>query len=101
MFALLAILLVLSLVSLAPLFLVSPNQNMAEQPTTQNVHQSRLINCPDCGTSISSSAFFCPKCGRPSSVAADRAKTQGCVMMLLQYVLFGLVFNETLKWILQ
>ena len=63
--------------------------------------QPKLIDCPDCATSISSSAFFCPKCGRPSSVAAKRAKTQGCAMMLLIYVLTGLVVNESIKWIIQ
>jgi hypothetical protein len=41
------------------------------------------------------------KCGRPSSLAAERAKTQGCAMMLLIYVLTGLVVNESIKWIIQ
>ena len=61
--------------------------------------QPKLIDCPDCATSISSSAFFCPKCGRPSSLAAERAKTQGCAMMLLIYVLCGLLLNEIAKWV--
>ena len=63
--------------------------------------QPKLIDCLDCGSSISSSAFFCMKCGRPSPLAAERAKTQGCAMMLLIYVLSGLVLNESIKWIIQ
>ena len=67
----------------------------------QQQQQTKLIDCLDCGTSISPSAFFCTKCGRPSSLTAERAKTQGCAMMLLIYVLTGLVFNESVKWIIQ
>jgi DNA-directed RNA polymerase subunit RPC12/RpoP len=67
-----------------------PDQDQHQQP--------KLIDCLDCGSSISSSAFFCMKCGRPSPLAAERAKTQGCAMMLLIYVLSGLVLNEFLKW---
>lgn len=65
----------------------------------QRLSRSKLIDCPDCATSISFSAFFCTKCGRPSSLTAERAKTQGCAMMLLIYVLSGLVLNEFLKWV--
>ena len=71
----------------------TPNHDQHQQPN--------LIDCLDCGTSISPSAFFCMKCGRPSSLAAERAKTQGCAMMLLIYVLTGLVVNESIKWIIQ
>ena len=74
---------------------------MSDIYTYYDTRPSKLIKCLDCDTSISSSAFFCPKCGRPSSVAAKRAKTQGCAMMLLIYVLTGLVVNESIKWIIQ
>lgn len=40
----------------------------------QRLSRSKLIDCPDCSTRISSSAFFCPICGRPSSLASERAK---------------------------
>ena len=25
-----------------------------------------LVDCPDCGNPISTEAYFCPKCGRPT-----------------------------------
>lgn len=62
--------------------------------------KSKLIDCTDCGTSISSSAFFCIKCGRPSLEVAQRAKTQGFAMMLLIYVICGLLLNEIAKWVI-
>ena len=74
----------------------SPSKNHSSSDSV-----SKLIDCLDCGSSISSSAFFCMKCGRPSPLAAERAKTQGCAMMLLIYVLTGLVVNESIKWIIQ
>ena len=75
----------------------SPSKNHSSSSDSA----SKLIDCLDCGSSISSSAFFCMKCGRPSSLTAERAKTQGCAMMLLIYVLTGLVVNESIKWIIQ
>jgi hypothetical protein len=48
-----------------------------------------LVNCIECGTSVSDKAPACPKCGRPAS----RAKTQSCAMILLIWVLFGIIFN--------
>ena len=50
-------------------------------------------SCPDCGSFVSTMAYACPKCGRLSKVAASRAKTQGCAMILLIWVLFGIIFN--------
>lgn len=50
-------------------------------------------SCPDCGSFVSTMAYACPKCGRLSKVAASRAKTQSCAMILLIWVLFGIIFN--------
>lgn len=38
-----------------------------------------LVDCPDCATPVSTEAFVCPKCGRPTGkhkeVAAKKLKT--------------------------
>jgi hypothetical protein len=92
----------------------TPSKNAGQKRTCtdcSNVHtipsvseqqqaKSKLIDCPDCGTSISSKAFYCTKCGLPSLEVAQRAKTQGCAMMLLIYVLCGLLLNEIAKWVI-
>jgi zinc-ribbon domain len=40
-----------------------------------------LINCPDCGKSISDQAPTCPQCGRAMAVAA--VKSEGCFLQTL------------------
>jgi len=48
-----------------------------------------LINCQDCGKSVSESAASCPQCGRPISSAQPAAKTRasgdaGAITILLK-----------------
>ena len=59
-----------------------------------------LVNCPDCGREISTSAKACPNCGRPMNKNVDgsvvtiqktskKIKAQGClgaVIMILGFV---------------
>jgi predicted amidophosphoribosyltransferase len=35
-----------------------------------------LIQCPDCQSEISTEAFVCPKCGRPTAKRQQLAKKQ-------------------------
>ena len=38
-----------------------------------------MIQCPDCGKSISSHAVACPECGRPMKSGAEHVKVDGTV----------------------
>lgn len=41
-----------------------------------------LINCPECGNSISDQASHCPKCGYQISNHSFFPKTEGCFLQL-------------------
>lgn len=43
-----------------------------------------LINCPECGNSISDSANNCPNCGYPvNPISVVKPKGEGCFMQTL------------------
>jgi hypothetical protein len=46
-----------------------------------------LVNCPECGETISSEARACPTCGKPAKAVINREKdskqAQGCLLMVL------------------
>lgn len=50
-----------------------------------------LMNCPDCGTEISTEAPTCPKCGRPNVPAKRKpgAISTGCAAVILIVAIIG------------
>jgi len=57
----------------------APNQQQQQQP--------KLIDCPDCGTSISRLAAACPKCGRAGQAALEQGKyTKGIYLVICMVV---------------
>lgn len=49
--------------------------------------QPKLIDCPDCGTSISRLAAACPKCGRAGQAALEQGKyTKGIYFVICMVV---------------
>ena len=61
-----------------------------------------LIQCKECGSSVSDKAVFCPHCGFPLRVTADNAgRREGCfkrintvIIRLGQYLKAALVFKD-------
>lgn len=61
-----------------------------------------LINCPECGNSISDQASHCPKCGYQISNHSFFPKTEGCFLqsmnmgclILVIIFLFSIILSE-------
>lgn len=55
-----------------------------------------LMNCPDCEAEISTEAFICPKCGRPTG---RKPKVKWVKILLIWFALvvaFMLIYNAFL-----
>lgn len=62
-----------------------------------------LINCPECGNSISDQASHCPKCGYQISNHSFFPKTEGCFLqsMYLQPIITQyFIDNKSEIWLL-
>lgn len=51
-----------------------------------------LVNCKECGGSVSTSAATCPKCGAPVPSIASKARTLGGQLWLVTKLLVGALF---------
>lgn len=65
--------------------------------------QSKLIDCPDCGASISRLATACPKCGRPITddphlIAISWSLS--AILGILAFFMTLLILNEIFRWVI-
>ena len=59
--------------------------------TSVSEQQPKLIDCPDCGASISRLATACPKCGRPAEKAKSAPPTGPLTMKPIFFIVFVLL----------
>jgi hypothetical protein len=72
------------------------HSNLGEQ-------QSKLVDCPDCGTSISRLAVACTRCGRP--ITADPhliaiSWSLSAILGILAFFMTLLILNEIFRWVI-
>lgn len=78
-------------------------QSTPKAHSNSGEQQPKLIDCPDCGTSISRLALACPKCGSPQAAVQEAAvkNAQEAVNKLKPFiVLFGAIVGATVCYIL-
>jgi DNA-directed RNA polymerase subunit RPC12/RpoP len=69
-----------------------PDQDQQQQSTGEQ--QPKLIDCPDCGASISRLATACPKCGRPNNIVLDNQKANHEYSIIMGFlILAGLLIS--------
>ena len=69
-----------------------PDQDQQQQSTGEQ--QPKLIDCPDCGASISRLATACPKCGRPNEIVLSNQKANHVYSIIMGFlILAGLLIS--------
>jgi len=95
----------------------TPSKNAGQKRTCtdcSNVHtipsvseqqqpKSKLIDCPDCDTSISRLAVACTRCGRP--ITADPhliaiSWSLSAILGILVFFMIMLILNEIFRWVI-
>jgi len=57
------------------------------------VTQMALVNCPDCGNEISTEAYVCPKCGRPTGRRPKLPLKRFAILWLVLIIVFYVIWT--------
>jgi uncharacterized paraquat-inducible protein A len=95
-------------ITVPPSSTFAPNEQQqstlkAKALSNSGEQQSKLVDCPDCRTSISSIAVACTRCGRP--ITADPhliaiSWSLSAILGILVFFMIMLILNEIFRWVI-